>query len=96
METIWGKGGGGVRGGTIGHVRYLTVRIKRGELGRFLGTDRSGGKRRPIYQRAVLEEAVKVIVVTATATVMATETEATKITEVEWEDTPKTRGLGKD
>ena len=78
----WGYGGGGVRGRTIGHVQDLMVGGKRRGAGRPLGTDRSGGERREIDQKAVSEEAAEVVAgaVTATVKVTAIATEATKMT----------------
>ena len=83
----WGYGGG-ARGVTIGHFQDLTVCRRRGGAGRPLGMDRSGREQRRIDRRAVSEQAAEVVTGAATATTIATE--ATMMTEVEWEDPPVT------
>ena len=87
MEDIGGTRGL-ARGGTIGNVKYSTVGRRRGEAGRPLGTERSDGERQRIDQRAILEEAAKVVAGTAMATTAAME--ATNMTEGGWEDPPAT------
>ena len=95
-EGSWGYGGGRTRGGTIGHVQDSIVGGRRGEAGRPLVIDRSGGERRWIDWRVVSEEAAEVVAGVATATVMSTATEATTMTEGEWGYPPATRVLVQD
>ena len=87
MEDLGGTGGR-TRGGTIGHVCYLAFSGRRGEAGHLLGTDRSDGERRQIYQQAVSEEAAKIVA--GAATVTPTETKANTMKEGEWDDPPAT------
>ena len=83
-----------MRGGTIGHVGYLTVRGRRGEAVRPLVTDRRGIERRWIDFQAVFDDAAKVIAGAETVTVKAIE--ATTMMEWKWEDPAATQGIGQD
>ena len=75
MEDLGGTGGG-VIGGKISHVQYLTVGGRQGEEGCPISMDRSGRERRQIDRRAVWEEAYEFAAGTAKATVTETATNA--------------------
>ena len=81
---------------TISHVQDSTVGGRRGEAGRPLSTDRSGGEQRRIYRGDVSEDAAKVVAGVATSMVMVTVMESTAMTEGVLEDTPVMQGLGPD